>query len=42
MSALSKAIRVVFEALIWTLAIYATIGVTFGVLWLLSPLWRRP
>jgi hypothetical protein len=30
---------VVFEALAWTLAIYALIGVAFGSLWLLSPLW---
>ena len=39
MSALTKAVGVVFEALAWTVAIYAIVGVTLGGLWLLSPLW---
>ena len=34
MSALTKAVGVLFEALAWTLAIYAIVGVTLGGLWL--------
>jgi hypothetical protein len=39
MSALTKAVGVVFEPLAWTLAIYAIVGVTLAGLWLFSPLW---
>jgi hypothetical protein len=40
MSALSKAVGVVFEALAWTAIIYAVIGGTLGVAWLfLGPFW---
>jgi hypothetical protein len=39
MSALTKAVGVVVEAVAWTFAIYAIVGVTLGGLWLLSPLW---
>jgi hypothetical protein len=39
MSALTKAVGGMFEALAWTLTIYAIVGVTLGGLGLLFPLW---
>ena len=42
MSALNKAVGVVFEALAWTVAVYAIVGVALGGLWFFSPLWLTP
>jgi hypothetical protein len=38
-SVLNRTVGVVFEALLWTAAVYAIVGVALGGLWLLSPLW---